>query len=200
MWPQALSAAIRAHLELSTASLGIAVAIGLPLGIVAASGERMRMPVLGLTGALRALPSLAILTLALPVVGLGAPAAVAALAILAIPPIVAHTDAGLRSVPLALLDAASGIGMTTRQALVFVRWPLALPVLFAGIRTAAVEVVASATLATFVGAGGLGNLIVQGLQTGDDRLLVIGCAAAAGLTLAVEGTFALLQRAIEGRT
>ena len=117
----------------------------------------------------RTLPSLAVLMLLLPWLGVGATPAIVALALLAIPPIVISVDLGIRGVPLAALDAATGMGMTPLQRFARVVVPLALPVSFAGLRTAATETIASATLATFIGAGGLGDEIVRGLQTDDRR-------------------------------
>jgi osmoprotectant transport system permease protein len=150
--------------------------------------------VTALAGALRVIPSLAILTLAIPLIGLGFGPALLALVVLALPPILVNTDAGLRSVPAATLDAARGTGMTGLQIALRVRWPLALPVIAVGVRTAAVEVIASATLASFIGAGGLGDYIVAGFAGGDFGELLLGAISVAALALVVDAALALAQR------
>ena len=149
---------------------------------------------LGLAGAFRVIPSLAILALALPFLGLGFRPALLALVVLALPPIVVNTDVALRTVSAATLEAARGTGMTPRQVGLLVRWPLALPVVAVGVRTAAVEVIASATLAAFIGGGGLGDYIVGGLQTNDLRQLALGALSVAALALAVDAALAAVQR------
>jgi osmoprotectant transport system permease protein len=117
-----------------------------------------------------------------------------ALVVLALPPIVVNTDVGLRAVPAATLEAAQATGMTPRQVARRVRWPLALPVVAVGIRTASVEVIASATLAAFIGGGGLGDYIVGGLQGGDFGELVLGAASVAVLALLADAALGAAQR------
>ncbi len=185
---------LAAHVVLAGSALALALAIGIPLAALAADRGLPRAVVLSLAGGFRVIPSLAILTLALPLLGLGFRPALLALVVLALPPIVVNTDVGLRSVPLATLEAARGTGMTPRQAGLLVRWPLALPVVAVGVRTAAVEVIASATLAAFIGGGGLGDYIVGGLQTNDLGELALGAASVAALALAADALLALLQR------
>ncbi|MGA8534605.1 MAG: ABC transporter permease, partial [Candidatus Tumulicola sp.] len=178
-------------------ALALAVAIGVPLGVGAATISPLRNPALALAGIGRTLPSLAVLTLLLPILGVGARPAIVALALLAIPPIVIAVDLGIRGVPAAALDAAAGLGMTRVQAFARVVVPLALPLSFAGLRTAATETIASATLATFIGAGGLGDVIVRGLQTDDVPLLLAGALTVAILALTVEVLFSQLGRLVE---
>ena len=150
------------HLTLAITALLLALLAGLPLGVLAAESAALRGGVLALAGIGRTIPSLAVLMLLLPWLGVGAAPAIVALALLAIPPIVISVDVGIRGVPNAALDAATGMGMTPLQRFARVVVPLALPVSFAGLRTAATETIASATLATFIGAGGLGDEIVRG--------------------------------------
>lgn len=176
----------RTHLELAGAALAAGALLAIPLGVLAAGAGRARGAIVGIAAVGRTLPSLAVLTFIVPFLGVGLWPAIVALTLLAIPPIVINTDLGLRGVDPAALDAARGMGMTARQSFARVAWPLALPSVVIGLRTAAIEVVASATLATFVGAGGLGVEIVRGLQTGDDRVLYEGAIAVALLALAVE--------------
>lgn len=187
------------HLGLAFSALLAALVAGVPLGVLAAQGGAARGAVLGLASIGRTLPSIAVLVLLLPLLGVGARPAVAALALLAIPPIVIGTDLGLRGVPAAALDAAKGLGMTGAQRFLRVAVPLALPVGFAGMRTAVTESIASATLATFIGGGGLGDEIVRGLQTGDTALLFSGALCVALLALCADMLLGIAARTFEAR-
>ena len=192
--PADLPSAILAHLELSAWALGIAAALALPLGVYASYSGALRGAIVGLAGVGRTLPSLAVLAFMLPFLGVGFVPAVVALTLLAIPPIVIATDIGLRGVSAAAIDAARGMGMSELQTFARIRWPLALPTILDGLRIAAIEVIASATLATFIGAGGLGDIIVRGLQTDDASLLYYGAITVALLALCVEVFGVLLAR------
>jgi len=194
-----LFAHLETHLTLSLCALGAAIALGVPAAAFAARRPVMRALTLGSAGALRVVPSVAVLTLTLPYLGLGFRPALLALIVLALPPIVVNTELGLRSVPPALREAAVGMGMTAGQVRGSVEWPLALPLVLAGIRTAAVEVVASATLASFIGGGGLGDLIVDGLATDDGSELLLGAATVAALALGVDALLAAAARATRPR-
>lgn len=191
---------VRAHVALSALALGIALVVGLPLGTLIARTGLVRAPVLAAVNTARVIPSLAILMLMLPLIGVGTAPALVALTILAIPPIVVNTDLGLRSVPFALVDAARGLGMTSRQLARRIEWPLAFPVAFAGIRTASVEVIASATLAAFIGGGGLGEYITNGLSTDDTPMLLLGAISVAVLALGVDAILAAVGRRLAART
>jgi osmoprotectant transport system permease protein len=182
------------HVGLAGSALLLAVVLGLPLAGLAADRALPRTLLLGLAGGFRVVPSLAILTLALPLLGLGFRPALLALVVLALPPILVNTDVGLRGVPPATLEAARGTGMTERQIGVRVRWPLALPVVAVGVRTAAVEVIASATLAAFIGGGGLGDYIVGGLQTGNLPELILGAVSVAVLALVADAALGAVQK------
>lgn len=151
----------------------------------------------GLFSALRVIPSLAILFLAVPYLGLGFLPALAALAVLACPPILINTEAAFRGVDPAVVEAARGMGMDARQVLWRVEVPLAAPVLVAGVRTAAVEVFASATLAAFIGGGGLGDFIYRGFALFEPPVMLVGAISVALLTLGVEGLLAGVQRLLE---
>ncbi len=150
------------HLTLSLWALAISVLVSVPLGIWIARRARVAQWVINGFGALRLVPSLAILFLALPYLGTGFRPALLALTVLAFPPVIINTYAGIRNVDRAVVEAAYGMGMQSSQVLRQVELPLALPAIVAGIRTAAVEVVSSATLAAFIGGGGLGSFSVQG--------------------------------------
>lgn len=184
------------HVELSASALALALAVGLPLAALVADLPFPRALTLSGAGLLRVVPSVAVLTLALPYLGLGFRPALVALVLLALPPIVVNTQLGLRSVEPATTDAARGMGMTGSQIRRRIAWPLAAPLVVAGVRTAAVEVIASATLASFIGGGGLGDFIVDGLATDDVGELLVGAGTVALLALAVDAALAGVNRAV----
>jgi osmoprotectant transport system permease protein len=188
-----ISRAVLVHSALSGAALALACALSIPLGIWT-SRHPAGATIIGFMTALRSVPSLAILALMLPILGLGVKPALVALTLLAIPPILINTDVGYRSVDRAAVEAAVGMGMLPGQVLRRVETPLAAPVLLAGVRTAAVEVIASATLAAFIGGGGLGDLIVAGLQNDNLGELLAGAVCVALLALAAEAVLSAAQR------
>jgi osmoprotectant transport system permease protein len=185
---------VATHVALAGSALLIAAAIGIPLAASLVNRPLPHQFAFSAIGVLRVVPSLAVLTLALPYLGLGFRPALLALVVLAIPPIAINTDIGLRTVSPALTEAARGMGMTGAQIRRRIEWPLALPVVLSGIRTAAVEVVASATLASFIGGGGLGDYIIDGLSTTDGNEILGGAAAVAALALAVDAALAAVAR------
>jgi osmoprotectant transport system permease protein len=192
------AAHVETHVALSFFALVAAIAIGIGLGGLAAHLRPARGPVLAAANVGRVIPSLAVLTFVLPVLGVGFWPAVVALTLLGIPPIAINTDLGFRGVAAAAIDAARGMGMTPWQILKRVSWPLALPVIFTGIRTATIEIVASATLAAFIGAGGLGEYILQGLANFDQRYLLVGAVGVSVLALVAEALLALTGRRLQG--
>ena len=187
------------HVGLAVSALLAALVIAIPLAAGIAERNRLRSVTLGFVNVLRVIPSLAVLVLALPFLGVGFRPALLALALLAIPPIVINTDLGLRSVPTPLLEAARGLGMTAEQISRRVRWPLAAPVVLAGVRTAAVEVIASATLAAFIGGGGLGEYIIDGLANQDYSELLTGAVAVAALAILTELALGALTRRLTSK-
>ena len=192
---QTLFLSFRTHVELSLAALVVAAIACVPLGMWT-SRHAAGTPVVGIVTALRAVPSLAVLALMLPILGLGFKPALVALILLACPPILINTDLAYRGVDSAVKEAAFGMGMRASQVLRRVETPLALPVIVTGVRTAAVEVIASATLAAFIGGGGLGDLIIQGLQVNDTGELLLGAVCVGALALVAEGAFAILARLV----
>jgi len=175
------------HLALTGASTAMAILIGLPAGIVALRSPAIKQVVLATVGVLQTVPSLALLTLLLAVLNrIGAMPAIIALTLYALLPIVRNTIIGLEGVARGTMDAAEGIGMTRWQQLRMVQLPLALPVIIAGVRTAAVMGVGIATLAAFIGAGGLGEFINRGLYLANHRLILLGAIPAALLALVVD--------------
>lgn len=192
---QTLFLSLRTHVELSLAALVVAAIACVPLGMWT-SRHAAGTPVVGIVTALRSVPSLAVLALMLPILGLGFKPALVALILLACPPILINTDLAYRGVDSAVKEAAFGMGMRASQVLRRVETPLALPVIVTGVRTAAVEVIASATLAAFIGGGGLGDLIIQGLQVNDTGELLLGAVCVGALALVAEGAFAILARLV----
>lgn len=184
------------HLTLSLAALAIAVAVGVPVGIWIARRAKAAQLAINGFNALRVLPSLVILFLALPYVGLGFRPALIALTVLAIPPVLINTYAGVRGVDAATVEAAHGMGMSRIQVLGQVELPLALPAIVAGVRTAAVEVIASATLAAFIAGGGLGDYITRGFALNDTAIMLIGAIAVAVLALSTELLLGMIQRVL----
>lgn len=187
------------HLSISAISLAASVAIGLPLGLAIGHTGRWATAVVALANFGRAVPSLGIMGLAfillLPFgVGVGPIPAIVALVALGIPPIVVNAYAGLREVDADLLEAARGMGMREGQVLRRVEIPLALPVILAGIRISAVQIVATATLATVVGGGALGQLILIGFNVGDQVRIFGAALVVALLAISTEVGFGALQR------
>ncbi|GAC1397115.1 MAG: ABC transporter permease [Chloroflexota bacterium] len=181
-----VSGVVETHLKLSLLAILIGFGLCFPLGVLASRNRHVSLYALNVFGVIRAVPSIAILFVAYPYLGIGFRPALVALTALACPPILINTALGFRGVDSAIREAAYGMGMTTLQVLRQVEFPLALPVVIAGLRTASVEVIASATLATFIGAGGLGNYISEGLNTLQTDTMLVGAIPAAMLTLLAE--------------
>lgn len=181
------------HLAISGFALLVATATAVPLGILCSKSALTERLAGGVAGVFRVIPSLAVLILCVPVLGVGTPPAVAALTVLAIPPILINTAMAFRGVPSAVIEAARGMGMSRSQLFFSIKCPLAFPLAFAGVRTAATEVIASATLAAYIGAGGLGVLIYTGLGALRSDLLWIGGISVALLSLLVNRALALVD-------
>ena len=203
---------LRAHVVLSGAALGLGVAFGLPLALLAAGNRWLRVPLLGFAGLVQTIPALALLALFYPLLllvgsttGMAVPAlgflpALIALGLYALLPIVRNGIAARAGIDRAIVDAADGVGMTWAQRLVLIELPLGAPVILAGIRTAAVWTIGAATLATTVGQPSLGNLIFSGLQTENWVRVLVGCAASAGLALLVDGLLAMVEAGLARRS
>jgi osmoprotectant transport system permease protein len=178
--------AVLRHLWISGLSVFAAFVLAAPLGVVCAANRRLSQIITGLFSALRIIPSLAILFLCIPVMGTGVKPSIAALCALAIPPMLINTTLAFSTLPAALLEAAGGLGMGRQRIFWTVKVPLALPFVLTGLKTAAVEVIASATLAAYIGGGGLGAIIFTGLGLMKVELLVIGGLSVAVLSLACD--------------
>lgn len=190
--------ALADHLLLVVVSLGISMAVSIPLGIWSSRGQRTA--VIDVFSTFRVVPSIAVLFLAIPFFGLSQTSAIIALTLLAFPPILINTDAAYRTISPAVREAAVGMGMTAGQSWWRVETPLALPVILAGIRTATVELVASATLAAFIGVGGLGLYVVRGFALYDISILLVGAIPVALLALFIDLTLSGVQRRIQVST
>ncbi|MDV7695561.1 ABC transporter permease/substrate-binding protein [Chryseobacterium soli] len=182
------------HLGLTFLSLLLAVFVGLPLGILIARKQKISSSVLGIAGVLQTIPSIALLGFMIPVLGIGAAPAIAALLIYALLPIIRNTYTGIKGVDPAVIEAAKAMGMNKKQMLLKVELPLAMPVIIAGIRTAAVINVGVATLASFVAAGGLGEFIFGGISLNNTNMILAGAIPAALLAIILDQMIALLQR------
>ena len=204
------------HVRVSVTALALGLLVSLPLAIAARNHPVMRGGLLGLASIVQTVPGLALLALFYPVLlalaalslswfgfdfsAFGFLPAVLALALYSMLPVLRNTITGLRGVDAAILEAAQGVGMTERQSLLTVELPLALPVMMAGIRTAAVWVIGTATLSTPIGQTSLGNYIFAGLQTQNWVFVLFGCLAAAVLALAVDQLLALIETGIRQRS
>lgn len=182
------------HVELSVAALLIGVVVAVPIALATFRSALWATVAINTGNIGRAVPSLAILALVFPLLGFGFAPSLVALTLLAIPPILINASTGLRQVNPQVIDAARGMGLSGGQILSSIQLPIAAPVIFAGIRTSAVQVVASATLATFVGGGGLGDLIVLGLQRNNPAVLIAGSLTVAALAFITEVGFGALER------
>jgi osmoprotectant transport system permease protein len=187
------------HLGLVAISLGLALVIALPLGVWAARRPRMGQVVLSATGLLQTLPSLAVFVFMIPLFGIGAPPAIAALLLYSLLPIVRNTHAGLTGIPAELRETAAAIGLPARARLWRVELPLALRSILAGVKTAAVINVGTATLGALIGAGGYGQPILTGIRLDDLGLILEGAIPAAALALLVQGLFEVIERSLTPR-
>jgi osmoprotectant transport system permease protein len=185
------------HLVLVFASLAAAILIGVPLGMLAARRRLLEQPVLVATGLIQTIPSLALLAFLIPLTGaIGVWPALIALFLYALLPITRNAHAGLVQVPRGLVQSGTALGLTPPQILRHVELPLALPTIMAGIKTSAVINVGTATIAAFIGAGGFGERIAQGLALNDHAVLLAGALPAAALALAIHGLFEAIERSL----
>lgn len=184
------------YLKLCAVPIGLSIGIGIGLGVLVARRPLLAFFFTNLSGLARAIPTLAFLAAALPYLGIGFTPSVAALTALGIPPILLNTIAGLRGVDPAVVDAARGMGMTSRQVFSRVEVPLVLPIVAAGVRTSAVQIVATAPLAALIGGGGYGDYILAGINLLETVPLLVGSVCVALLALIVEVGLAAVQRAV----
>jgi osmoprotectant transport system permease protein len=174
------------HLFLVGIAIGIAIFVGIPLGILITRKTYLRQPILGIANILQTIPSLALFGLLIPVPiigGIGAVPAIVALTVYSLLPIIRNTYTGITGVDPAIREAGRGMGMTDRQLLLQVEIPLAMGVILAGVRVATVIAIGIATIAAAIGAGGLGVFIFRGISVVNDQLILAGAVPAAGIAL-----------------
>ncbi len=199
--PSGVWARLAQQIVLTVVAVGIAAAIALPVGIAAGHARRFGILITSIANLGRAIPTFALLLLfaSISSIGVGTSAAVLALVIFAIPPILTNAHAGVDSVEADVRSAAVAMGMSGGQVLRRIELPLATPLVFAGLRTALVQTTATATLAAFVGGGGLGRFILDGFGLQDQAMVLAGVTLVAGLTMGSEVALAGLQRLTQSR-
>ena len=197
-WPDILIRASQ-HLWLSLLAVAFAVAIGVPLGILVARQPKWQTPVLGFANVMQTVPSLALFGFLLPILGLGTGNALVALLLYSLLPIIRNTFTGLTGVDANVREAARAMGMTPNQRLTRVEMPLAADVILAGVRTATVLCIGITTIATFIGAGGLGDLIQNGLRTNDNAITLAGAIPATLLALGADWMLGSWQKTLAAR-
>lgn len=185
-----------AYLEICGFSIALAIVIGVVLGAAVSRSALLAFIAVNLSGLMRAIPIIAALIAFVPFFGIGFTPTVIALIVLGIPPILLNTYTGIRGVDPAMIEAAKGMGMTTWQIATRIQAPIVTPLIAAGIRTSAVQIIATATLAAFIGAGGFGDYIVDGLTVFNYPELIVGAASVAILAILVEVLMGRLQRAL----
>jgi osmoprotectant transport system permease protein len=205
--PSGIPARVFQHIELSAASLALALLVALPIGMYIGHARRAEFITVTIANLGRAVPSFAILSLAYgitlglaPKLAFGFTPTVVALTLLGIPPVLTNTYVGVQNVDRDTVEAAHGMGLSGRQVLSRLELPLAAPLIVAGVRTAAVAIVATATLSALIGGGGLGRLIVDGFAQGDQAMAVAGAILVAALAILTELAFGLIERAATPRT
>ncbi len=184
------------YLKICGVSIAAAIVIGIVLGALVSRNAFLAFLAVNLSGLMRAIPIIAVLILFVPFFGLGFEPTIIALIVLGIPPILLNTYTGIRGVDPAVIDAAKGMGMTTWQIATRIQAPLVSPLVAAGIRTSAVQIVATATLAAFIGAGGYGDYIVDGINVFNYTELIVGAISVAILAMFIEVFMSWLQHAL----
>jgi osmoprotectant transport system permease protein len=191
--PNGIPQRLLEHLGYSALALGIAALVALPLGLWIGHTGRFAFLVVNLANAGRALPTVGVLVLVVALVGIGFTPVLVALVVLAVPPILLNTFEGVRSLDPTIPAAARGMGMRERQILLRAELPVALPAILLGLRTAAVQIVSTATIAAYVSLGGLGRFVFDGLQRGQYDVVAGGAVLVGLLAVASEGLFTLLM-------
>jgi len=192
-WDQ-VAVALGQHVAIALTALVLAFAIALPIGIWAARNRRVYAAAIAVAGFLYTIPTLAFLALLIPLAGLGRTNAIIAMVAFALLALIRNVATGLREVPADVVDAARGMGMSARQMLWRVELPLALPVIVAGLRIAAVTIISVTVVAAYVNAGGLGTLIFNGIANDHAPKIWAGALTACALAIAVDAAFAFAEQ------
>src|SRR5947209_3373870 len=184
------------YLKLCGLSIAVAIVIGVVLGALVSRNAFLAFIAINLSGLMRAIPIIAVLFIFVPIFHLGFLPSIIALIVLGIPPILINTYTGIRGIDPATIDAGKGMGMTTFQIVTRIQTPLVLPIIAAGVRTSAVQIIATATLAAIIGAGGYGEYIYLGLREFDNTQLLAGSLPVALLALLVEFALSWAERSL----
>lgn len=182
------------HILISIIAIGIGILLGIPFGIISFKSNKLSGYIINIFNFFRIIPSLAVLVIVLPLLGVGFVPALVALIFLAIPPILINTYLGFNNIDKSIIESAEGMGMNKKELLLKIQFPIALPLIITGIRTASIEVIASATLASYIGAGGLGDFIFKGLLLNETKLLIVGGVSVATLSIFSEIILFILQQ------
>ena len=184
------------HTFLTMLAIALAILIGIPLGILITNIKPLRKPILGLINTLQAVPSMALLGLLIPLLGIGTVPAVTTVVLYSLLPIVKNTFTALTNIDENMLEAARGMGLTKRQTLIKIKIPVSLPLIMSGVRISAVTSVGLMTLAAFIGAGGLGYLVFTGVQTVNNNMILAGAIPACILALIIDFIFGKIEVAV----
>ena len=184
------------HIRLTAVAVGLAILIGVPLGILISYMHRLSKPVLGVANVIQAIPSMALLGFAIPFLGIGTKPAIVMVVLYSLLPIIKNTYTGIEGINPQMLEAATGIGMTRSQILQKIQIPLALPIIMAGIRISSVTAVGLMTIAAFIGGGGLGYLVFSGIRTVNNDQILAGAIPACLLALFVDFVIGLIEKLV----
>ena len=185
------------HFLISMAALLLGVIVAVPMGVVITKKDKIANAVIAVASVLQTIPSLALLSIMVPIVGIGKKPAIIALFIYSLLPILRNTAIGMKSIDESLLDAAKGMGMTTNEVIFKVQLPLCAPVIMSGIRLSAIYVISWTAIASYIGAGGLGDFIFSGLNTFDTGLILLGTVPVTVLALVTDLLLGKLERAVK---
>ena len=188
VWPRFVE-----HLQITGLTLGFALLLALPIGLLISRWPRLSTPVLGLFGIIYTIPSLALFAFMIPFLGLGTQTAVIVLVAYSQLALVRNINVAFRGLDPAVLEAARGIGMTPRQVLWQVELPLAIPVILAGVRIATLAIISLATIPAWIGAGGLGQMLLNGVSQDNPNVVIAGVICVTVLALAADGLFRLIE-------
>ena len=184
------------HMSLTITAIAIAILVGVPLGIIICRVKTLRKIILGFVNLVQAVPSMALLGLLVPILGIGSKPAIFMVVVYSLLPIVKNTYLGISSIDPVILESANGIGLTKNQTLFKIQLPIALPIIMGGVRISAVTAVGLMTLAAFIGAGGLGYLVFSGVQTVNNAMILQGAIPACLLALVVDYVFSKIEIAV----
>ena len=184
------------HIELTVIAVGLAIILGIPIGILISYVKKLNKPVLGVASVIQAIPSMALLGFAIPFLGIGTLPAIVMVVLYSLLPIIKNTYTGIQSIDKNMLEAATGIGLTKWQVLYKIQIPLALPVIMAGIRISSVTAVGLMTMAAFIGGGGLGFLVFSGIRTVNNAQILAGAIPACLLALFVDYIFGMIEKLV----